>query len=433
MIDDSGLGLERGSVRVVAPDPAWPALYRAEKERLAACIAEADLAPLIFEHVGSTAIPGLVAKPIIDLMAAYEAEADPRVYFDALRDAGYEHRGPQGAPERELFVRGSAARRTHHLNLARAGGTFWHDHLAFRDRLRREPEAVAAYSALKRRLAAEHATDRGQYTAAKWAFVRRVLAGEPIAEHGPPIEWAHRYFEQGYAQRWSLGPPTLETERDADALWNHLRLTPGAPALDVGCGHGRLAIALAKRGADVTGLDFATTLIARAVEMSGALGVTARWVRADMRALPVRAETFQAAVLFDAFGFFESDDENHLVLRELARALVPAGRVALKVANAEAIVARFRSRDREVKGERTLEIERTLVSDPPRLIEDVVIRGLEHIDRYQRRQRLYRLAEVSAALENAGFVLIDVAATIHGAPFDPSTSASMVIVAERSR
>jgi SAM-dependent methyltransferase len=245
------------------------------------------------------------------------------------------------------------------------------------------------------------------------------------------MDWAHRYFEQGYAQRWSLGPPTLETERDVDALWNHLRMTPGAPVLDVGCGNGRLAIALAKRGADVTGLDFSTTLTARAVEMSGALGVTARWVRADMRALPLRAGTFLAAVLFDTFGFFESDDENHVVLRELARVLVPVGRVALKVANAVAIVARFRSSERDVNGERTLEIQRSLASDPPRLIEDIVIRGPERIDRYQRRQRLYRLDEVFTALENAGFVLIDMAATIGGAPFDPSTSPSMVIVAER--
>ena len=176
MTDDSGLGLERGTVRVVDPDPAWPELYRVEVERLCRCIAEARLPALEFEHVGSTAVPGLVAKPIIDLVAGYAAETQPRAYFDALNAAGYEHRGPQGVPERELFVRGPAARRTHHLNLVRAGGAFWRDHIEFRDRLRRDPELMAAYAELKRRLAAQNPTDRGQYTAAKAMFVHRALA-----------------------------------------------------------------------------------------------------------------------------------------------------------------------------------------------------------------------------------------------------------------
>src|SRR5262245_27284730 len=94
----NGLGLERGTVRLVAADAAWPGAYRLEVDRLSACLEQAHLPALLFEHVGSTAIPGLVAKPIIDFMAGCDARVDPRIYFATFREVGYEHRGPQGVP-----------------------------------------------------------------------------------------------------------------------------------------------------------------------------------------------------------------------------------------------------------------------------------------------------------------------------------------------
>ena len=173
--EDIPLGLPRGTVRVVAPDLRWPGLFRAEADRLAAAVARAGLAPLALEHVGSTAVPGLAAKPILDLMAGSPPGADWQPYLEVAVALGYGPRGPQGVAGRELLVRGPEAARTHHLNLTEAGGTFWCEHLAFRDRLRADPALAAAYAALKRDLAARHASDRGAYTTGKAAFVIAVL------------------------------------------------------------------------------------------------------------------------------------------------------------------------------------------------------------------------------------------------------------------
>ena len=182
MTTDSRIGLPRGIVRVVPADPSWPALFSAESDRLAASIAAAGLPALTFEHIGSTAVHGLAAKPIIDFMAGYIPDADPRLYLDVLRAAGYEYRGPQGVPFRELFVLGSESRRTHHLNLTPLGSPFWRDHLAFRDRLRNESAVRSDYSELKQRLAEAHPVDRRAYTEGKAAFIERITR----AEHPPP-------------------------------------------------------------------------------------------------------------------------------------------------------------------------------------------------------------------------------------------------------
>ena len=169
--EDASLGLPRGTVRVVPADPRWPELFRAEADRLAAAVACAGLAPLALEHVGSTSVPGLTAKPILDLMAGLPADADWRPYLEVCVAAGYEPRGPQGVPGRELLVLGPERARTHHLDLVEAGGTLWRERLLFRDWLRANPPLAAAYATLKRDLAARHAVDRGAYTAGKAAFI----------------------------------------------------------------------------------------------------------------------------------------------------------------------------------------------------------------------------------------------------------------------
>jgi ubiquinone/menaquinone biosynthesis C-methylase UbiE len=245
------------------------------------------------------------------------------------------------------------------------------------------------------------------------------------------MNWTHDYFEEGYARRWQLGPPSPDTEREVHTLWTHLNLSAGALVLDVGCGHGRYALGFASHDAWVAGLDGAASLLARATELAHMLGVAVNWVRGDMRHLPVRAQSMHAALLFDAFGFFEAEEENQTVIRELARVLVRGGRIAIKVVNAEPLLAHFRHSDRQVRGETTIEIERSLLSGPPRLIERLKIPGPQGIGTYERRQRLYRLPELLDALESAGFTSVSTFATLEGVPFDASTSPSIVIIAER--
>ena len=180
----SSIGLRRGVVELQDSDPAWAEAFRAEAAWLTQRVADAELPQLLFEHIGSTSVPGLEAKPIIDFMAGHQREVDPRTYFPTLEEAGYESRGPQGVPDREFFVRGPEHERTHHLNLVPLDGTFWRAHLLFRDRLRDEPEVRAAYAALKRQLAVAHRDDRGAYTDGKAQFVLHVIRGGLVPPSG---------------------------------------------------------------------------------------------------------------------------------------------------------------------------------------------------------------------------------------------------------
>jgi GrpB-like predicted nucleotidyltransferase (UPF0157 family) len=167
----SSLGLERGTVRLVPYDSRWPLLFLDEVERIRST-AGADL-PLAIEHVGSTAISGLAAKPILDLLGGYPRGANVSSYIDALIRAGYQHRGEQGIPGREFFRRGDP--RSHHFHLAEEGGTFWREHLAFRDALRAQPELRDAYGALKLQLARKYPYHREAYIEGKTEFVRTVV------------------------------------------------------------------------------------------------------------------------------------------------------------------------------------------------------------------------------------------------------------------
>ena len=165
------LGLESGTVRLVPYDPAWAALFAAEARRLHAALGP-EL-PLALEHTGSTAVPGLAAKPILDLLGGYPPGTSVERYVAALLRAGYVHRGEQGIPGREFFRRGDP--RAWHLHLVGHGSTVWREQLAFRDALRGDPALRDAYAALKLALARRFPRDRESYIDGKGAFVRGVV------------------------------------------------------------------------------------------------------------------------------------------------------------------------------------------------------------------------------------------------------------------
>jgi SAM-dependent methyltransferase len=238
------------------------------------------------------------------------------------------------------------------------------------------------------------------------------------------------YFENGYCQRWGLGPPSQATELETSGLWNMLNLSPRSSVLDVGCGHGPHSVALQRRGAAMTGVDFSITLLRRAQSISEHCGLEIRWVQADMRRLPFRSSRFDAAILFDAFGFFESEHENNIVVAEIAAALAPLGRVAIKAANAEPIIAALRSTDREEPDGAVVELSRALISNPARLIEKIKITGRQGSRDYERRQRLYRADEPCRAMGRAGLNVAALYSDALGNSFDSIASRHMLIIGE---
>lgn len=131
------LGLESGRVRVVPYDGRWESLFRAAAADLRGALGDSILA---VEHVGSTSVPGLAAKPILDLLVAVPDFGRAVDGFASLAAFGYEHRPDEEIPDRHYFRRLVGGRRTHHLSLAEPGSDFHRRTILFRDALRSDPE-----------------------------------------------------------------------------------------------------------------------------------------------------------------------------------------------------------------------------------------------------------------------------------------------------
>jgi GrpB-like predicted nucleotidyltransferase (UPF0157 family) len=162
-------------IRIVTYDPAWPARFEEERGKL-----EEAIGPWIADgihHVGSTAVPGLAAKSIIDILVGIEDLESSRACFDPLAGLGYLY-APYRVEEMYWFCKPDPSHRTHHLHLVPVGSRRYEEELAFRDRLRADPTLAAEYADLKRDLAARFTHDREGYTDAKSEFIRRALGDE---------------------------------------------------------------------------------------------------------------------------------------------------------------------------------------------------------------------------------------------------------------
>jgi GrpB-like predicted nucleotidyltransferase (UPF0157 family) len=170
-----------GPIVIVAYDPAWPALFEQERARLAAIL---GTLVVTIEHVGSTAVPGLAAKPIIDLMVGVRSLAETRSRcIEPLQEAGYAYLPEyQSWLPDELFFR-KGVPWTHHVHVMEPSNPGWRRRLLFRDYLRAHPDSADAYATLKRGLATAFNDDIAAYRNAKDEFVARTMA-KVHEEHG---------------------------------------------------------------------------------------------------------------------------------------------------------------------------------------------------------------------------------------------------------
>jgi GrpB-like predicted nucleotidyltransferase (UPF0157 family) len=163
-------------VQIVPYDPEWVAQFAVEADRLRAGL-DPELA-LGIEHFGSTAVPGLAAKPIIDILIAVTSLTQAKATMvQPILALGYVYWAENPKPDRMFFVKGMppyGERRTHHIHITEPDGEMWQRRLAFRDHLRANPGEARRYEALKRDLAARYPTDREQYTDAKSDYVEEV-------------------------------------------------------------------------------------------------------------------------------------------------------------------------------------------------------------------------------------------------------------------
>lgn len=167
-------GLQEEPIRIAPYDPRWPERFERERVALAATIGRWAVDGI--HHVGSTAVPGLDAKPIVDILIGVEDLESSRACFEPLAGLGYLY-APYRSGEMHWFCKPHPSRRTHHLHLVPVGSGRYVDELAFRDHLRAHPDTAAAYASLKRELATRFGDDREGYTEAKAEFIREALDG----------------------------------------------------------------------------------------------------------------------------------------------------------------------------------------------------------------------------------------------------------------
>lgn len=173
----SPLGLKRGTVKVIPYNPLWAGLFEEERRALKAIFGDRFLA---IEHVGSTAVPGLPAKPIIDINVAITSLTDAQDFIEKLPELGYQYFPKRSYPVpeyayRHFFAKGPESSRTHYLKLIELDDKEWEDSIFFRDYLRTSKETRDRYGVLKERLAEKYASDRASYTESKDEFIRDVL------------------------------------------------------------------------------------------------------------------------------------------------------------------------------------------------------------------------------------------------------------------
>ena len=162
-------------VELVPYDPAWPATFADIRERiLAAC----DGVVVDVEHIGSTSIPGLAAKDVVDLMPGLRSFEDGERCVEAMESLGFEYKGEFGIPGRHYFNFDDPAtgRRLHNCHMYAVGHDEWVAHIAFRDYLRAHDDWRDRYDALKRELAVKYPEDVEAYAGAKTDFVKEVVA-----------------------------------------------------------------------------------------------------------------------------------------------------------------------------------------------------------------------------------------------------------------
>ena len=168
------------AIALAEPDPGWPDAYRVARDEILACL---PIVPMMIEHIGSTAVPGLPAKPVIDIIVLLDDITAGRSAIPPLEALGYEYRPDVSGPTR-LFLRRRHAgtdQRSHHLHIHGDAGEV-RRHLLFRDALRADQTLRDQYTALKEDLARRFPDDRQAYATGKTDFVDRVVS----AMGGPP-------------------------------------------------------------------------------------------------------------------------------------------------------------------------------------------------------------------------------------------------------
>ena len=163
------IGLKRGSVKLVRHNTSWKKLFEKEKNNLKKILGKSTVD---IKHIGSTAIPRISAKPVIDVLVGLGSMKNSRRFIKILEKQGYFYRPKFGHIKQHLtFAKGSEIKRTHYIHLVKYNGVIWKRDLLFRDYLRAHSHRAKQYDQLKKKLAKKFTDDRRKYTLNKKNFI----------------------------------------------------------------------------------------------------------------------------------------------------------------------------------------------------------------------------------------------------------------------
>ena len=250
-----------------------------------------------------------------------------------------------------------------------------------------------------------------------------------------PDAWYTRFFERDYLQIFGHAFQSERTELESQFVIRSLGLKPGHSILDLCCGQGRHALALARTGINVTGVDLSDELLKLARETAGDSAPNAKFIKADMRRLPDELNgSFDAVInMFSAFGYLESQEEDQQVLFQVANALKPGGKLLMDLLNREWVIINNEPYEWRIHNDGSIILEHRELD---------LCRSINHLtftevapDGTRRlaselHMRLYTLTEMSQMLNTAGMELTDVFGGFHGEEYGVNTR-RMILIARR--
>jgi len=166
------IGLPSGQVSIEDYTGEWLEAFEEERDRLVAAV---GLLAIAIEHVGSTSVPGLCAKPVIDIAIGVTDLLTGKECIGPLSNLGYEYKGDAGISGRHFFAKGNPENRTHYVHVEPLNGVLWRNHILFRDYLRCHPDEAATYGQLKRALAEKFIEDRDAYALGKNSYIENII------------------------------------------------------------------------------------------------------------------------------------------------------------------------------------------------------------------------------------------------------------------
>jgi SAM-dependent methyltransferase len=240
---------------------------------------------------------------------------------------------------------------------------------------------------------------------------------------------AEGLFDEDYLYFYEALLSGPRSDAEAELIWRLLELKPGMGVLDLACGHGRIANRLAARGCRVTGLDASPLFLDHARRDAAERGVSVDYVRGDMRVLPWTERFDRVVNWFTAFGYFD-DTDNRQVLKEIARALRPGGRVAFDLNNRDRLVREFQPDRVAAERDGDLIVDRAHL-DPlaSRVITERIVMRAGRVRRIPFFVRLFAFTELRDWLLAAGFASVEGYGE-DGTPFT-TTSRRLIVVAHR--